>query len=181
MDKAAKAAVIEEVAGQISESEAIFAVDYRGISVPQAAELRAKLRDADTSFRIVKNTLGERAADRAGAEGLKPYFEGPTAFAFVRGDAAQAAKTLTDFGRRSGKLSFKGGYMGGNALSVEQVQAIARLPTREVLYGQLVGTIAFPISGLARTLNQLIAGLGRQLTQIAEQKQAAGESPAPAE
>jgi large subunit ribosomal protein L10 len=66
-----KAAVIEEVAAQITESEAVFAIDYRGISVPQAAELRTRLRDADASFRVVKNTLSERAAEQAGAEGLK--------------------------------------------------------------------------------------------------------------
>jgi large subunit ribosomal protein L10 len=68
-----KAAVIEEVAGSIQESEAVFAVDYRGLSVPQAAELRTRLRDADASFTVVKNTLGERAADQAGAEGLKVF------------------------------------------------------------------------------------------------------------
>lgn len=172
MDKAAKAAVIEEVAGEISEAEAIFAVDYRGLSVPQAAELRGRLREADASFRIVKNTLSQRAADQAGAEELKPYLEGPTAFTFVRGDAAQAAKALTDFARTANVLEFKGGYMNGAALSVAEVQSIARLPTRQVLYGQLVGTIAYPVSGLARTLNELIAGLARQLTQVAEQKQA---------
>ena len=92
MNRDQKAAVIEEVAAQISESEAVFAVDYRGISVPQAAELRTRLRDADASFRIVKNTLTERAADRAGADGLKQLLEGPTAMTFVRGDAAAAAK-----------------------------------------------------------------------------------------
>ena len=83
MDRATKAAVIEEVAGQISESEAIFAVDYRGISVPQAAELRTRLREADATFRVTKNTLTERAADQADAAGLKEYLTGPTAMTFV--------------------------------------------------------------------------------------------------
>ena len=72
MDRTQKAAVIDEVAQQISEAEAIYAVDYRGASVPQAAELRARLRDADATFRVVKNTLTERAADQAGAEGRPP-------------------------------------------------------------------------------------------------------------
>jgi large subunit ribosomal protein L10 len=79
-----KAAVIDEVAGQISGAEAVFAVDYRGLSVPQAAELRTRLREANASFRVVKNTLTERAADKAGAEGLKELLEGPTAMTFVR-------------------------------------------------------------------------------------------------
>ena len=94
MNRDQKAAVIDEVAAQISESGAVFAVDYRGISVPQAAELRTKLRDVDASFRVVKDTLTERAADKAGADGLKELLEGPTAMAFARGDAAAAAKAL---------------------------------------------------------------------------------------
>src|SRR3954447_2396941 len=146
LDREQKAAVIEEVARQISEAEAVYAVDYRGASVPQAAELRARLRDADATFRVVKNTLTERAADQAGAEGLKAYLEGPTAMTFVRGDAAAAAKALSDFRRSSGLLAFKGGWMNGEALSPEQMDAIARLPTREVLYGRAAGTVAAPPS-----------------------------------
>jgi large subunit ribosomal protein L10 len=164
-----KAAVIEEVARQIQEAEAIYAVDYRGASVPQAAELRARLREADATFRVVKNTLTERAADQAGAEGLKVYLEGPTAMTFVRGDAAAAAKALADFRRTSGLLTFKGGWMNGEALSPDQMDSIARLPTRDVLYGRLVGMVASPLTGLVTSLGGLIGGLARQLGQIAEQ------------
>ncbi|HWW67042.1 MAG TPA: 50S ribosomal protein L10, partial [Solirubrobacterales bacterium] len=91
MNREEKQATIEEIAAQIEGSEAIFAVDYRGISVPQAAELRAKLRDADTSFRVVKNRLTKRAAEAAGEERLAEWLQGPTALAFVRGDTATAA------------------------------------------------------------------------------------------
>jgi len=179
LDREQKAAVIEEVATQITESEAIYAVDYRGASVPQAAELRARLREADATFRIVKNTLAERAADQVGAEGLKVYLEGPTAMTFVRGDVALAAKALADFRRASGLLSFKGGWMNGAPLSPEQVDDIARLPSRQVLYGRLVGMVASPLSGLATSLNGLIGGLARQLSQIAEQGLVSGDAPAP--
>jgi large subunit ribosomal protein L10 len=171
-----KAAVIEEVARQIQEAEAVYAVDYRGASVPQAAELRARLRDADATFRVVKNTLTERAADQAGAEGLKVYLEGPTAMTFVRGDAAAAAKALADFRRSSGLLTFKGGWMNGEALSPDQMDAIARLPTRDVLYGRLVGMVASPLTGLVTSLGGLIGGLARQLGQIAEQGLVGGEA-----
>ena len=180
MDRTQKAAVIDEVAQQIQEAEAIYAVDYRGASVPQAAELRARLRDADATFRVVKNTLTERAADQAGAEGLKVYLEGPTALTFVRGDAAAAAKALADFRRTSGLLEFKGGWMNSEALSPEQMDAIARLPPREVLYGRLVGMVASPLTGLASALNGLIGGLARQLSQIADQGLVGGDAPAPA-
>jgi large subunit ribosomal protein L10 len=168
MNREQKAAAIEEIATEIQEASAVFAVDYRGISVPQAAELRAKLRDADTRFRVVKNTLTERAADQAGAEALKALLEGPTALAFVRGDAAAAAKAIADYARATDLLPFKGGLMDGAALDPEQIRAISRLPSREVLYGQLVGIVASPISGLARTRLALTSGLATQLGQIQE-------------
>jgi large subunit ribosomal protein L10 len=173
-----KSAVIDEVAAQISEAEAVFAVDYRGISVPQAAELRTRLREADASFRIVKNTLTERAADKAGADALKELLDGPTAMTFVRGDAAMAAKALSDFRRANNLLEFKGGWMNGAALDPAQIDAIAKLPSREVLYGRLVGMVASPLTGLATSLNGLIGGLARQLSQIADQGLVGGAAPA---
>ena len=182
MNRDQKAAVIEEVAGQIRDSEAVFAVDYRGISVPQAAALRTTLRNADATFRVVKNTLSERAADQAGAEGLKELLQGPTAMTFVRGDAAAAAKALRDFrrGTQNTLLEFKGGWMNGAALSPADVDAIAQLPSREVLEARLVGMVASPISGLVTALNNVIAGFARQLQQIADQGLVGGSAPAAA-
>jgi large subunit ribosomal protein L10 len=177
MDRAQKAAAIEEIADEIRQAEAVFAVDFRGISVPQAADVRTRLRDADARFRVVKNTLTERAADAAGAEPLKELLEGPTALTFVRGDVAVAAKAIATFNRDTRLLEFKGGLLNGDPLAPEQIQAIARLPARDALYGQLVGVVASPITGLVRTLNALIAGLAVQLGQIAEKKQS-GEIPA---
>jgi large subunit ribosomal protein L10 len=179
MNREQKAAAIAEIAENIRESDAIFAVDYRGISVPQAATLRTKLRDADASFRVVKNTLTERAADEAGdgAAALKALLKGPTALTFVRGDAATAAKAISQFNRETDLLAFKGGILNGDTLDVEQIQAIARLPSRDVLYQQLVGMVASPITGVVRGLNALISGLALQLGQIAEKK-ASGEIPA---
>jgi large subunit ribosomal protein L10 len=183
LNRVQKSAVIEDVAADIIGSDAIFAVDYRGISVPQAAELRTRLRDVEASFRVVKNTLTERAADQAGAEGLKALLEGPTAMTFVRGDAAAAAKALRDFRRASGGqlLEFKGGWMNGAAVSPEEMDAIAQLPSREVLYGRLVGMIASPLTGLAGALGGLIGGLARQLQQMADQGLVSGAAAPAAE
>jgi large subunit ribosomal protein L10 len=185
LNKEQKAAVVDEVAAQIQESEAVFAVDYRGISVPQAADLRVKLNDAGARFRVVKNTLSQLSADKAGAESLKELLEGPTAFTFVAsdgGDVALAAKALAQFRRETDLLDFKGGLMGGEALTAEQITALSRLPARDVLHGQLVAMVASPITGLVRGLNALIAGLAIQLQQIAEQGLLpAGEAPAAAE
>ena len=184
MNREQKAAAVAEIAESIKEAEAVFAIDYRGISVPQAAELRTRLRDVDATFRVVKNSLTERAVDEVGADALKALLEGPTALTFVRGDAALAAKALQTFRRETEKLEFKGGLLGAEALDTEQILALARLPARDVLYGQLVGVVASPITGLVRTLNALIAGLALQLGQIAEKKESgeipAGEPPAAA-
>ena len=180
MNRDQKTAVVDEIAGQIQEADAIFAVDYRGISVAQVADLRVKLRDADARFRVVKNSLSERAADKAGLDTLKPMLVGPTALAFVNGDAALAAKALNDAARQLNLLEFKGGVLNGAVLSADDVRSIARLPAREVLYAQLVGTVAAPLTGLARGLNALIAGLAIQLQAIADQGLVTGEAPAPA-
>ena len=181
MNREQKAAAIEEVASQIQESEAVFAVDYRGISVPQAAQLRTRLTEAGARFRVVKNTLTERAADQAGADALKEVLEGPTAFTFVLadgGDVALAAKALATFRREHNVLAFKGGVMGGDTLTIDQMEELSRLPALDVLHGQLVGVIASPITGLVRGLNALISGLAIQLGQIRDQGLVGGDEPA---
>ena len=177
MNRDQKAAVVEEIAGELERADAVFAVDYRGISVSDAATLRAKLREADAVFRVVKNSLTERAAEKAGAPELKELLDGPTALTLVSGDPALAAKALSDTARSLHILDFKGGLMDGSALSADEIRSIARLPAREVLHGQLVGTIAAPLAGLVRTLNALLAGIAVQLQQIADQR--AEDSPSP--
>jgi large subunit ribosomal protein L10 len=177
MNREQKSVAIAEIASQIDESEAIFAVDYRGITVEQIAELRAKLREADAAFKVVKNSLTERAADQVGAEPLKAYLVGPTALTFVRGDIALAAKAIADYAKATQLLPFKGGMMGGDELEIEQIRALSRLPARDVLYGQLVGIVASPVGGLVRSLNALLSGVAVALGQV-QQKKEAGETPA---
>ena len=177
MDREQKTAVVKELAEELKDAEAIFAVDYRGISVPQAAELRSGLRDADARFRVVKNRLTLRAADEAGTESLKEYLEGPTALTFVKGDAALAAKTIFRLGSEWELLGYKGGLMDGEALDPESFVAIARLPGREQLNAQFAGVVASPLTGLVRGLGSMIQGLALQLGQIAEQGLVTGEAP----
>ena len=180
MNRDQKAAVVDEIAEQFKSADAVFAVDYRGISVAQAAELRERLREVDSRLRVVKNSLSERAADQAGMESIKPMLTGPTALTFVSGDAAAAAKALNDAARALQLLEFKGGVLGGTLLSGDDVRSIARLPSRDVMIAQLVATIAAPLSGLARTLNALVGGLAIQLQAIADQGLVSGEAPAAA-
>jgi len=177
MDREQKTTVVKELAEELKDAEAIFAVDYRGISVPQAAELRSGLRDADARFRVVKNRLTLRAADEAGTESLKEYLEGPTALTFVKGDAALAAKTIFRLGSEWELLGYKGGLMDGQALDPDSFVAIARLPGREQLNAQFAGVVASPLTGLVRGLGSMIQGLALQLGQIAEQGLVTGEAP----
>jgi len=176
MRKEDKAALVDEIADRLGDAEAIFAVDYRGITVPQAAELRAKLTEADATFRVVKNRLAKRATERAGTAELDQLFEGPTALALVKGDAVMAAKTISTFGRQHDILEYKGGLMDGAPLDPDQFTAIARLPGLDVLRGQLVAVVASPITGLTRGLASMISGLAIALGQIQEQGLVGGEA-----
>jgi large subunit ribosomal protein L10 len=186
MNRDEKAAAIAEIASEITEAQAVIAVDPTGLTVTQAAEIRFNLREADAKLRVVKNTLTERAADQAGREELKVLLQGPTALTFVRGDAAAAAKALADYAKTTDLLPFKGGFMDGASLDVDQLKAIAKLPSRQVLYGQLVGLIASPITGLARGMNALLSGVAIALGQVQAKVEAgeitlgggAGEAPA---
>jgi large subunit ribosomal protein L10 len=179
MNRDQKQAAVKEISSELEAASAVFAVDYRGISVPQAAELRTKLRENDASFNVVKNRLAKLATDGTdAADALDEHLAGPTALTFVQGDAVVAAKTIADFIKENKVLAYKGGLMDGMALGPDQFNAIARLPGVDALRGQLVGLAASPLTGLVRSLNQLIAGLASQLGQAAEQGLIGGDAPA---
>jgi len=178
MDKDQKAQVVEEIAARLEGADAIFAIDYRGISVPQAAELRGALREADASFNVVKNRLAKRAAEQAGKDGLDELLEGPTALTYVRGDVVTAAKAISTFNREHDVLSFKGGFMDGDALDEERFTALSKLPSLDVMRGQLVGMAASPLTGLVRGLGSMVSGLAIALGQIHEQGLVGGDAAA---
>ncbi len=178
MNKDQKQAAVKEIGERLQESNAVFAVDYRGISVPQAAELRTRLREADASFNVIKNRLAKRIIGESGAGALDEHLTGPTALTYIKGDAVIAAKAIADFTKEHGKLAYKGGIMDGEPLELEQFTVIARLPGVDVLHGQLVGLTAAPLTGLVRSLNGLVGGLATQLGKIAEQGLVSGDAPA---
>ena len=176
MDKEQKAAAVAELTDSLKEAEAIFAVDYRGISVTQAADLRRRLAEADAVFRVVKNRLAKRAVADAGTEGVDELLVGPTALTLIKGDAVVAAKAIATFTRDHQVLEYKGGLMDGEVLDADSFQAIARLPGLDALHGQLVGLTASPLTGLITGLNSMISGLAIALGQIAEQGLVTGEA-----
>jgi large subunit ribosomal protein L10 len=187
MNREQKTAAIAEIVDHINESEAVLVVDYRGLTVTQASELRGHLRDTDASLVVAKNTLTGRAITEVGesAEPLRDFLAGPTALTYVKGDVAAAAKAITTFAKANGDLpTFKGGVMEGKQLSTDEITAISKLPSRDVLYGQLVGMVAAPITGLARSLGGLIGGLAIALSGVQEKKESgevpSGDAPAAA-
>ena len=178
MNKEQKKEVVAELTEELKGAEAVFAIDYRGISVPQAAELRTGLRDAGTRFRVVKNRLTLLAADAAGTDEIKEHLSGPTALALVDdGDVALAAKTISRLGGEWELLGYKGGLMNGEALDADSFQSIARLPGRDQLNAQFAGIVASPLTGLVRGLGSMVQGLASQLQQIADQGLVSGEAP----
>jgi len=178
MNREEKAALIEEIGAEIESSEAIFAVDYRGISVTQAAELRGKLREADATFKVVKNRLTKLAAEKTGTTELNDLLQGPTALTFVKGDTAAAAKAITSFNKEHEILTYKGGVMGDTILDESRFTAISKLPSRDVLNGQLAGIVASPLVTLTRGLGSMISGLAIALQQVADQGLVGGNAEA---
>lgn len=179
MDREQKAAAVAELTEALKGADAIFAVDYRGISVTEAAELRGRLAEADAVFKVVKNRLAKRAAADAGADHIDELLVGPTALTLISGDAVIAAKAIAGFSKEHDVLAYKGGFMDGEALDPDAFAAIARLPGLDVLHGQLVGLTASPLTGLVTGLGSMISGLALALGQIAERGLVSGEAPAP--
>lgn len=176
MNREEKAALIDEIGAEIESSEAIFAVDYRGISVTQAAELRGKLSEADATFKVVKNRLTKLAAEKTGTPELNDLLQGPTALTFVKGDTASAAKAITSFNKEHEVLTYKGGLMGDALLDESRFTAISKLPSRDVLDGQLAGVIASPLTTLTRGLGSMVSGLAIALQQVADQGLVSGKA-----
>ena len=145
MARPEKIAVVDEIRTKLAEADAAVLTEYRGLTVPELAALRASLRGSDTEYKVFKNTLARRAVADSGLDGVAAMFEGPVAIAFVRGDAASAAKALRDFGRNNPALVLKGGLLGERVITAVDIEALAELPSRDVLLAQVAGTFQAPL------------------------------------
>ena len=168
-----KVAVVAEVTEKLSNAEAVLLTEYRGMTVAQLAALRRALRPAGAEYKVYKNTLVRRAADEAGFADLNDQLVGPTAITFVTGDVAAAAKALRDFGRTNPLLVIKGGALGTKVVSDADVQALADLPSRDVLLAQLAGAFQAPMTKMAGLLQALPRNFAYGLKALIDQKQAA--------
>jgi large subunit ribosomal protein L10 len=160
-----KVAAVDEIAEKFRGASASVVTEYRGLSMAQLTALRRML-GADVTYRVAKNTLVKRAAEDAGVDGLEALLTGPTAIAFVTGEPVDAAKTLRDFAKGNAGLVIKGGFMDGRPLTVDEVNRIADLESREVLLAKLAGAMkgnlakaaglfAAPASQVARLVQAL--------------------------
>jgi len=178
MGKAGKATAVADIAEQFKASTATVITEYRGLSVANLAELRRSLAGSAT-YSVAKNTLIKRAASEAGVEGLDELFAGPTAIAFVSGEAVDAAKAIKTFAKDHKALVIKGGYMDGRALTVAEVEHIADLESREVLLAKLAGAMKANLAKAAGLFNAPASQVAR-LAAALQEKRAAEEPAGPA-
>ena len=174
--RAEKVAVVEEVREHFEGADAAILTEYRGLKVKELAGLRRSLRTNGGEYKIYKNTLVTLAARQSGLTDLEPLLEGPTAIAFVKGDAAAVAKTLRDYARTNPLLVIKGGVLDGKPLTAAEVSKLADLEPREVLLAKLAGAMKASMSNAAATFN----ALPTQMALLADALRAKLEAGAPA-
>ncbi len=179
MARADKATAVADIAEQFKDSTATLITDYRGLTVANLAELRRSLAGSAT-YTVAKNTLIKRAAADAGIEGLDELFAGPTAIAFVSGEAVDAAKALKTFAKDNKALVIKGGYMDGHPLTVSEVERIADLESREVLLAKLAGAMKGNLAKAAGLFAAPTSQMARLLAALQEKKPAEAAAPEPA-
>ena len=173
MNKEGKQQVVAEMREKLLQAKAVFLADFRGMTVGKATELRNELRKADVEYKVVKNTLLELASRDTDKAVLADHYTGPTAIAFTYSDPVAAAKVLSRFAKEpQSKLALKAGVLSGKAMSVADIQALAELPSREVLIAKLLGTMQAPVANFVGVLAAVPGSFVRALNAIKEQKQA---------
>jgi large subunit ribosomal protein L10 len=168
-----KVAVVTEVREKLENADATFVTEYRGMTVGALAQLRRSLRQSGAEYKVYKNTLARFAVRDAGLEGLEELLVGPTGITFVSGDVAAAAKALRDASRTNPLLVVKGGALSGKVMSNKDVEALADLPSRDVLLAQLAGAFQAPLVKTAGLLQALPRNFAYGLKALIDQKEAA--------
>ena len=172
-----KVAAVDEIRARFEDADAALLTEYRGLGVGEIAEVRGALRDAGSDYKVLKNTLTRIAVREVGLEELVGMLEGPTAIAFIKGDAAAAAKALDDAARKFPVLVIKGGVLNGRVIDASQAGQLAKLEPREVQLAKIAMMMNSPAQQMANVLSALLRNLGSMLAQVVEKKEA-GEMPA---
>lgn len=166
-----KQQMVAELAEKMKNAKSGVIVDYCGITVEKDTALRAELRKAGVDYTVIKNTYIKKAADIAGISGFEPYLEGMTAFALSAEDPLAPAKVLCKFAEDNENFKVKVGMMDGEIMSAEDVTALSKIPSKEVLIGKILGSIQGPLYGLAYVLQAKIdkeGGVAEEATEAAE-------------
>lgn len=171
--RAEKVAVVNELADKLQRGQSVVLTDYRGLNVKSMTELRAKLREVGVEYKVVKNTLTLRAAQQIELEGLDELLVGPTAIAIGYDDPVSAAKVLTEFAKSNNALEVKGGVLEGRVIGVDEINALADLPSREELLAQVLRGMQSPIAGFAAVLQGTINKLVYVLEAVRKEKEGA--------
>jgi large subunit ribosomal protein L10 len=176
MARPEKVAVVDEIRAKLADADATVLTEYRGLSVHALADLRGSLRGSGTEYKVFKNTLARRAIEGAGYDEITTMFEGPVALAFVRGDAAAAAKALRDFGRDHPALVVKGGLLGERVITPADIEALAGLPTRDVMLTQVAGMFQAPLTKAAGLFQAFTRNFAYGVQALIDDRVSAGES-----
>ena len=168
-----KQAIVAELTEKLQNAAAGVIVDYKGITVAEDTELRAKMREACVDYFVMKNTLSRFAVKNAGLDELCDVLKGTTSIALCQGDPVAAAKVVSEFSKKLAaqeKFTVKAGFVDGKVIDAAGVKALADLPSKEVLVATVLGTLIAPVRGLATVLDANISGLARVVQAIADQK-----------
>ena len=172
MPTQAKKDTVQEITETLKESAGMFVVDYRGLSVKATQDLRRQLTESGASMKVLKNNLVKLALSEAELPELD-VLAGPTAYIFFESDPVAPAKVLKEFAKSNKQLEIKGGLSSGRVVNVEQIQAIADLPSHEELIAKLLGTIQNPLTKVVRVINGPNQQLAQVIKAIADKKDAA--------
>jgi large subunit ribosomal protein L10 len=167
-----KVSIVAEIKANLAASDAVLLTEYRGMSVPSIGRLRRTL-GGDTSYKVYKNTLVRIAAEQQGIEGLEPLLHGPTAVAFVKGDAVEAAKALREFAKTEPRLIIKGGLLGGKVLDAAQTAALADMPPKAQVLAEIAGLFEAPLANIASLLEAPVRDIAYAIAALEEKQSAA--------
>jgi large subunit ribosomal protein L10 len=166
----AKAQAVTEFSGVVGEASSIVLADFSGLDVAAVSELRRKCRAAGVEYRVIKNTLAKRVITNTPMESLGAHLAGPNAWAVHKTDQVAAAKVLSEFAKDHDKLKIRAGFVDGRVISIKEVAALAKLPSREVLLAQLVGGMQAPMTQFAGAMTALLRNFAGAVDALAKKR-----------
>lgn len=173
MERTEKAQIIDQLRDSVGRAKAAFVTEYQGITAVEMDEFRKDLREADIDFKVVRNTLANRAIEGTGCAGFKEHLNGPVALVFGYDDAATTAKKLVEFAKEQPKLKLRAGVIGDDTLSLNEIKALAELPSKDVMLAKIIGSMNAPASGFVNVLSGVPRALVYTLSAIRDSKESA--------